>query len=79
MTELDANNDSGEYKIKAICDSAVYAKESESGHLLGLYYLMSWKSYPEKENTWELTSAIQQIQKLISLFDQDHPNPIKQK
>ena len=37
------NNDSGEYKVEAIWDSTVYAKELESGHLLGLYYLVSWK------------------------------------
>ena len=50
--ELDAgDNDSGEYKVEAIWDSAVYAKESESGHLLVLYYLVSWKKYPEEENT----------------------------
>ena len=51
-TELDAgNNDSGKYEVEAIWDSAVYARESESGHLLDLYYLVSWKGYPKKENT----------------------------
>ena len=51
-TELDAgDDDSGKYKVKAIRDSAVYARESESGHLPGLYYLVSWKGYPEEENT----------------------------
>ena len=40
-TELDAGNEGGEYKVEAIRDSAVYARESESGHLLGLYYLVS--------------------------------------
>ena len=50
--KLDAGDNKGrEYKVEAICDSAVYAKESESGHLLGLYYLISWKGYPEEENT----------------------------
>ena len=40
--EFDAGNDeSGEYKVEAIQDSAVYARESESGHLPGLYYLVS--------------------------------------
>ena len=49
--EFDIDDDkSGEYKIEAIRDSAVYAKESESGHLPGLYYLVSWKGYPEEEN-----------------------------
>ena len=42
VTELDAgNNDSGEYKIEVIWDSAVYARELESGYLPGLYYLIS--------------------------------------
>ena len=38
--KLDAHdNESGEYKIKAIFDSAVYIKKS-TGHLPGLYYLV---------------------------------------
>ena len=39
--ELDAGDDSREYKVKAIRDSAVYTRKSESGHLPGLYYLVS--------------------------------------
>ena len=40
--ELDAgDNESGEYEVEAIRDSAVYARESKSGHLPGLYYLVS--------------------------------------
>ena len=41
LAELDAGEDSGEYEVEAILDSAVYTKESESDHLLGLYYLVS--------------------------------------
>ena len=73
-TELDAGNDSGEYEVEAIRDSAVYARESESGHLPGLYYLVSWKGYPEEENTWEPASAVQHLRKLISSFHKDHPD-----
>ena len=53
LAELNAGDDedSGEYKVEAIWDSAIYAKESESGHLPGLYHLVSWKGYPEEENT----------------------------
>ena len=59
--EFDAiDNDSGEYKVEAIRDSAVYARESE-GHLSGLYYLVSWKGYPEEKNTWEPASAVQHL------------------
>ena len=66
-TELDAGEDSGEYEVEAIRDSAVYARES-AGHLPGLYYLVSWKGYPEEENTWEPASAVQHLRKLISSF-----------
>ena len=72
--ELDAGDDSGEYEVEAIRDSAVYARESESGHLPGLYYLVSWKGYPEEENTWEPASAVQHLRKLISSFYKDHPD-----
>ena len=38
LTELNAdNNKDGKYKMEAICNSAIYAKEL-MGHLLGLYY-----------------------------------------
>ena len=50
-TELDTgNNESGEYEVEAICDSAVYARES-AGYLSKLYYLVSWKGYLEEKNT----------------------------
>ena len=39
--ELDASDNSGEYEVEPIWDSAVYARESKSGHLPGLYYLVS--------------------------------------
>ena len=39
--ELDAGNENGEYEMEAIRDSKVYARELESGHLPGLYYLVS--------------------------------------
>ena len=36
-SELGTGDDSGEYKVEAISENAVYAKESESVHLPGLY------------------------------------------
>ena len=39
--ELDAGDDSGEYEVEAIRDSAIYTRELESGHLPGFYYLVS--------------------------------------
>ena len=68
-TELDAsNNKGGKYKVEAICNSAIYAKKSELGHQLGLYYLGFWKNYLKEENTWELYLAVKHFKKLISLF-----------
>ena len=72
MEELDTVDYSGEYKVEAIRDSAVYARESELGHLPGFYYLVSWKGYPEEENTWEPASVVQHLRKLINSFYKDH-------
>ena len=49
--ELDVGDNSGEYEVEAIWKIAAYARESELGHLPGLYYLVSWKEYSEEENT----------------------------
>lgn len=69
--KLDKNN-SKEYEVYAICDSEVYTKELDSGHLLGLYYLVSLKSYPEKENIWESALAVQYFRKLFNIFHEKH-------
>ena len=55
--QFEAGNNE-ENEVEGICDSIVFAKESEAGHLLGLYYLVSRKGYPEEENTWESASAV---------------------
>ena len=51
IAELVAGNVSGKYKVEVMWDTIVYARESESGHLSGLYYLIFWNKYPEEENT----------------------------
>ena len=72
MSQLEFHdNDDKEYEVKAIHDSAVYAKESKSDHLLSLYYLVSWKGYPEKENTWEPASAVKHLRRLLSTFHKE--------
>ncbi len=49
-------------------------KELDSGHHLpGLYYLVSWKSYPEEENIGKPTLVVLHLCKLISTFYCDYP------
>lgn len=48
--ELDKKN-SKDYKVEAIYNNMVYAKESKRVQLPSLYFLVSWKRYPKEENT----------------------------
>ena len=64
--------DDKEYEVEAIRDSAVYAKEADE-HLPGLYYLVAWKGYLEEENTWEPSSTVMHLRKMVSTFHKDHP------
>ena len=57
--EFGASNNK-KYEIDNIWDSVVYAKES-ADQLLGLYYLVLWKGYFEKENIWGPSLAIQHL------------------
>ena len=54
--EFKAGNDK-KYKVDSIQNSTVYAREL-AAQLPGLYDLVSWKGYPEEENTWELALVI---------------------
>lgn len=49
VVEREAGN-TKEYEVETIWDSAVNIMESD-GHLLGFYYLVFQKGYPEEENT----------------------------
>ena len=62
--------------MEGIRNSAVYARESETGYLPGLYYLVSWKGYPEDKSTWKPALVVQYLQKLVSTFHKDHPNKL---
>ena len=66
--EFKDNGKGKEYEVKAIRNNRVYAKQSESGQLPELYYLISWRDFSEEENTWEPASAIQHLWMLASTF-----------
>lgn len=72
--ELDARNDK-EYKVKAIYNSKVYAKEA-GGQLPGLYYLVSWKGYTEEESIWEPALTVMHLCKMIRTFHKDYPEKL---
>lgn len=45
ISQPDVNErDSEDFKVKAIQKSDVYVKESQSGYLSSLYYLVLWKT-----------------------------------
>ena len=69
--EFNAGNNK-KYEVEAIIDSAVNAKEAE-GHLPSLYYLVSWKGYLEEKSTWEPSSTVIHLRKMISTFYKDYP------
>ena len=64
--------DNKEYEGEAIQDSVIYATEADR-HLPRLYYLVAWKGYPKEENTWEFSSAIMHLQKIVNIFYRDYP------
>ena len=76
VPELDAGDNSEEYEVEVIWDSAVDANKLESGHLPSLYYLVAWKGYLEEKNIWEPLSAVQHLKKLISSFHKNHPEKL---
>ena len=64
--------DNKEYEVEAIIDSTVYGQQTNNNQMPGFYYLILWKGYPEEENTWEPSSAVIYLRKLISTFHQEH-------
>lgn len=49
ISQLKFDNNK-EYKIEVIYNSWVYAKILDCGYLLGIYFLVIWKSYFEEKN-----------------------------
>ena len=75
--EFKAGSDNEEYEVEDICDSVVYVRKSEAGYLPGFYYLVSWKNYTKDKNTWKPGSAVQYLQKLVSIFYKYYPDKSK--
>ncbi len=65
-----------EYEVKAIIDSTVYDQQTNNNQIPSLYYLISWNGYPEEKNTWEPSSAIIHLRKLISNFHKEYPEKL---
>ena len=72
--KFEADNNK-KYKVDSIWDSAVYTKES-ADQLLGLYYLIWWKSYSEEKNIWEPALAIQHFWRLVTTYHKDNPEKL---
>ena len=72
VPKFEPGDNDKKYKVEAIRDSAVYAKDTDS-HLPGLYSLIAWKGYPKEENTWKLSLAVMHLWNIISTFHKHHP------
>lgn len=59
------------YKVNSIINNVVYGKEINN-QLLGLYYLILWKSYLEEKSIWKLLAEIMHFQKLINTFHKEY-------
>ena len=67
------------YKVDGIWDSIVFAKESITGQLPKLNYLVLWKGYSETKNTWEPALVIQLLWRLTTIYNKNNfkkPTPI---
>ena len=71
VPEFEPEDNDKEYKVETIRDSVIYDKKVDQ-HLPELYYLVAWKVYLEKKNTWEDSSAVIHLWKMVSAFYKNH-------
>ena len=62
--------DDKKYDVVDIWDSTAYTRKSV-GQLPRFYYLVLWKSFSEKDNSWEPAMAIQPLQRLVTAYYKD--------
>ena len=55
-----------EYEVESILDSRIIPR-------LGLQYLIKWKGYGRKENSWEPVRNLSNAKSAISSFHRLHP------
>lgn len=72
--KFQAENNKG-YEIKTIIDSVVNDKEANI-QMPSFYYLVLWKGYLDKENTWKPWEVVMDLQKLISNFHKKDPEKL---
>ncbi len=63
--------DSKKYEIETIINSMAYSQQAND-QMSGLYYFVLWKGYLEEKNTWEPSSTVIYLRKLISTFHKEH-------
>lgn len=72
QVKFEENNNNKKYEVNTICNSAVYAKQSKIGYLLGYYQSLSQKDYPEKNKTQESILIIKHLWTLFSTYPKKH-------
>lgn len=79
QADLDRNVISYFWNLKLIpsngvfMNNAAYAEESETGSPPGLYYLVHWKGYPVSDNTWEPSSGVKHLRRLLVTYHKRNP------
>lgn len=74
--EFDEEKNNRVNRIEVIKNGKIYAKELPKNHLLGFYYLVSWKNKSKAKNTWEPILTLQYLRKLLNNFHKDYQDEL---